>query len=107
MYWAHWDEVIAKKFVAALTGGRSDPPLAESYSGENSTTGYPWVRLSWFADLERTFGLTSPEAAIELVQGMMVLVHDVFELTSLLGVRLVRDAGLQTSLERSGSESNS
>ncbi|TVQ62831.1 MAG: hypothetical protein EA378_03185 [Phycisphaerales bacterium] len=96
-YWAHWDDDVASRFIRGITGAPSDPPILESSGdGANDETAYQWVRLAWFADLERQFSLKTGDEAVEMVQGMMELVRQVNDLTGLLVVRVLKRAGLMT-----------
>lgn len=104
-YWAHWDDDIATAFVASLTGTATDPPMSESSGdGEHASTGFRWVRLAWFADLERQFRLTTGDEAVGLVQEMMDLVQSVNELAGTLASRIVRQAGLDAVFDASGDD---
>ena len=67
-------------------------------------TSFRWVRLAWFADLEREFGLVTGDEAVNLVQGMMDLVREVNELAGTLVLSVVRQAGLELVLEQPDGE---
>ena len=99
-YWAHWDEDIATDFVASLANNDSNPAIAESSGGgENATTAFLWVRLAWFADLEREFKLATGHEAASLVQGMMDLIKGAIDLAGTLAVRVLSEAGFTTAPE--------
>jgi len=99
-YWAHWDEDIATHFIASLADTDSNPPIAESTGGgENATTAFRWVRLAWFADLEREFKLATGQEAASLVQGMMDLIKSAIDLAGTLAVRVLTEAGFTTATE--------
>jgi hypothetical protein len=96
-YWAHWDDDVASRFIAGITGTSSDPAMVESSGdGVNAETSYQWVRLAWFVDLEHQFGLNSGDEAVEMVQGMMDLIRQVKDLSGSLVVRVLKRAGLMT-----------
>ncbi len=94
-YWAHWDDDVASRFIAGISGTPADPPMVESSGdGANAETSYRWVRLAWFADVEHQFSLTTGDEAVEMVQGMMDLVRLVSDLAGSLVVRILKRAGL-------------
>lgn len=99
-YWAHWDEDVATHFVASLANTDSNRPIAEtSGEGENATTAFLWVRLAWFADLEREFKLATGHEAASLVQGMMDLIKGAIDLAGTMAVRVLSKAGFTTAPE--------
>ena len=99
-YWAHWDEDIAKHFISSLANTDSIPAIVESCGeGENATTAFLWVRLAWFADLERGLKLATGDEAASLVQDMMDLIKDAIDLAGTLAVRVLSRAGFTTALE--------
>lgn len=91
--WAHWDECISEQWIASIADGTNDVPIMESAGkSDNSDTWSPWVRESWFWDLQQELHIKSGEELVEIVHELSSFVREVLALTQHLAASIAKSA---------------